>query len=736
MKEKKIAPTPEGEVSPSVDPVTYEVIRHRLLTITDEQAATLAAVSGSPLVNEASDFNTGLYLADGQVVTMGKTVIFHAASLSRMAVHIIADCEDDPGIAEDDMFIVNSPYKGALHAPDVGILAPIFYDGKRIAWAGVVCHQLDVGGMVPGSFCPQARDVWQESMLITPVKLIDRGHLRSDVWRMIIGMSRLPWKISLDLKGMIAANRVAKQRVAELIDRYGAETVLSVMVGMIELSEKKVRSRLRELPDGIFRARTYLEHDGHQNNLYEIRVTLTKQGEALTFDYSESSPQAPGFVNCTETGLYAGVYAAILPILAYDIPWTSGVFHPVTIVAPEGLIVNARWPAPVSQGPLGAMWLVEQTATEALSKLVACSPKYMQEAQALPKGGADLFNIAGTNQYGERLGVVTLDQLLSGGGAYAHRDGLEVQGHRHITAQKVPNIESIELIAPLLYLYRRFIPDTSGPGRQRGGQSAGTAYILHDVNHVRALIACHGFAVPNALGLFGGYPGACNVHRLYRKTDVRRHLAQGELPVSLSELSGEVDTLGPKPGEIDFGSDDVFEWSPQGGGGWGDPLERPPELVIQDLKNGVITPQTATDIYGVVVGADGRVDDSSREKIRAARRAGARNKKLPTDVDGSEASALIPLGDRLAVIEINGVRYVRCACGFVLSPAKENWKEYAAMTLISAEQLGSLITLDERLEARQYSCPHCGRLHAVEISQKDAPPLWDVELAFHDESRG
>ncbi|HST39407.1 MAG TPA: hydantoinase B/oxoprolinase family protein, partial [Conexibacter sp.] len=405
----------------TVDPVTFEVIRHRLLAITDEQGAALAAVSGSPLVNEATDFNTGLYRAGGEVAAMGQTVIFHAASCSQMVKHVIADCEDDPGIGEGDVFVVNSPYKGALHAPDMGLLAPIFHDGQRIAWTGAACHQLDVGGMVKGSFCSAATDVRQEAMLLPPMKLIDGGVLRTDVWNMITGMSRLPMNLGLDMKGMLAANNVAQKRLGELIDRYGVDVVLSVMDELMDLSERRLRSRLRELPDGVFAARTYLDHDGHEDKLHPIEVTLTKTGDQLSFDYSASSPQARGFVNCTYTGLLAGVYAGVLPLLAHDLPWTEGIFRPIEVIAPPGLICSAEWPAPVSQGPLGAMWLTETTATEVLSKLVSTSPDHIVEAQASPSGGPDIFTVDGLNQHGEPATGVMLDQTMSGGGAYAHR---------------------------------------------------------------------------------------------------------------------------------------------------------------------------------------------------------------------------------------------------------------------------------------------------------------------------
>jgi N-methylhydantoinase B len=715
-----------------VDPVTFEVVRHRLHAITDEQAVALASVSGSPLVNEATDFNTGLYRASGEVVTMGKTVIYHAASLSQMVRHIIADCEADPGIGENDVFIVNSPYKGALHAPDVGLLAPLFHEGQRIGWTGACAHQLDVGGMVPGGFASAAIDVRQEALLIPPLKLVEGGRLRSDVWAMITGMSRLPLNLGLDLKGMLAANNVARRRLAELIDRYGINVVLSVMDELIELSERQLRNRLRQLPDGRFRARTYLDHDGHHNELYRVEVTLTKEDDRLVFDYSASSPQAPGFVNCTYTGLLAGVYAGILPVLAYDLPWTDGIFRPVEVIAPPGLVCSAEWPAPVSQGPLGAMWLTEVTATEALSKLVASSPEFMREAQAAPAGGPDLFNVSGRNQYGEPAGGVMLDQLMTGGGAYAHRDGLSAQGQRNITAQKAPNVESLELIMPVLYLYRRLLPDTGGPGRHRGGQSAGAAYALHDVEEVRALVACHGYEAPNSTGLFGGYPGSCNVHRLYRNTDVQERLAAGQLTTDTSVLSGEEEPLSAKPGVLLFGAADVFEWGPQAGGGWGDPLEREPDRVAADVRIGAVTSETASRGYGVVLAHAGTPDREATERrraeIRALRRAWAVECRLDPapDLDGAEIVA--PVGDRLSVVRAGARCFWRCVCGAALGPAGENWKLYAARGTASALDLGTRIRLHAEIEARQFACPACGLLHDVEIARTTDEPLFDVQL--------
>jgi N-methylhydantoinase B len=234
----------------NIDPITFEVIRHKLEAITEEQAITLKNVSGSPVVTEATDFNVGIYLSDGSIVNMGPQVIFHAGTMSTVIYSIIENFSDNPGINEGDMFILNDPYRGAIHQPDVSIVMPIFHRGRRIAWTGSCAHELDTGGMTLGSWAFGATDVQQEAMLLPGVKIVEAGVLREDIWQMIMGMTRLPHVVGLDFKAMIAANNVASRRFHELMQRYGADTVDRVMRIEIDTSERRLRERLKRIPDG------------------------------------------------------------------------------------------------------------------------------------------------------------------------------------------------------------------------------------------------------------------------------------------------------------------------------------------------------------------------------------------------------------------------------------------------------------------------------------------------------
>jgi N-methylhydantoinase B len=717
-----------------VDPVTFQVIHHRLTSITDEQAATLSAISGSPLVNEATDYNTGIFRARGEIVTMGKTVLFHAASVAEMVKHIIADCEANPGFKPGDMFLVNHPYKGSLHAPDFGLVAPVFHDGKRIGWIGVCCHQLDVGGMGPGGAFPEATEVFQEGILVPPVKIVENGEWRNDILAMIIGMTRLPTNMNLDFRGMLAANKVAIQRLQETIDQYGVDTVLSVMDESIEAAERAVRARLRELPDGTYRAQTFLDHDGVENKLYRIHVALKKEGDRLVFDFSQSADQAPRFMNCTPSGLVAGVRAAILPILAYDLPWNEGVFRPMEIVAREGSIVSARFPAPVSQGPLGAMWLVENVATAALSKLMATSDKYIREAQSSPNGGPDFWGFFGINQYGEHYHGLTLDMIYVGGGAYVHRDGLAPQGHRHIPAIRLPNVETNEQNGPLMYLYRKFLPDSGGAGRSRGGASIGVGLVLHDAAKVAMRMACHCYESPTSFGLFGGYPSACNRRGFRKNAGADGEIANGRVPQDTSKLNGELQNFPAKVlRPVEFTKHDIWESGPSAGAGWGDPVERAPEAVLEDIEAGFVSREMARALYGVVVDAGGKADAAAT----AARRAEMRKERLswppektladrpPQDAKGARIAIA---GDRAALEKVGARNYFRCACGCCIAPSDENWKPYARQSGATAAELGPRISLHAELEAKRYACPQCARLLDVEVKLKSDPALFDIEL--------
>lgn len=707
----------------NIDPISFEVIRNKLQAITEEQALTLKAVSGSPVVTEATDFNNGLYLADGSIVTMGPQVIFHTGTMSSVIKSILADFPAGQ-IRAGDMFILNDPYKGAIHQPDVSIVAPIFHGGRLVAWAGSCSHQLDMGGMNFGSWGIGATEIQQEAMLLPGVRLVEQGVLRDDLWRMIMGMTRLPGLLGLDLKAMIAANHVATKRLVELMQRYGDATVEQVMQEEIAASERRLRARLAEIPDGTFRARDYLEHDGHENRLYEVVLTVTKRGETLEFDLEGTSPQAPGFINCTMSGLRGALFTGLLPILAHDIRWNDGVMRPVTIRAPEGILCNATRPAPTSSGTISAAWVVQNAAVAALSRMVSCAPGLVGEGQAVTKGHMMVMTLAGRGRDGEPFGTFLLDSTAGGGGAYIDHDGLDGSGDYVVPRPTIANVETNEAGGPFLYLYRSFVPDSGGPGAQRGGAGVGLAITPYDGDGLQAMMLGHGVEVPNSIGLHGGLPGACGRNLRRRGAgDVATLLARyGDTAALLAD--GETERLGAKPGRMALAAGDVLAYTFQGGGGYGDPLLRDPAAVLADVRKGLVSRDGAGRCYGVVLdgaAVDAAATEAERERQRRVRLGGkAPQRWLP---------ALAEAGAPRPAVSATRDRRWTCRCGCDLGAIAGNWKDAAASRLLDPAQAGDHLTLHAELELREFSCPECATLLEVEVARKSSASLHGMALA-------
>ena len=724
--------TAVAEAHHAVDPVTFEVIRHRLLAITDEQGATLAAISGSPHVVNANDFNVGLYLPDGSVAAMGRTILLHSASMALITRHVIEDCEQDPGIHPGDMFVVNNPWKGSIHAQDMGVVAPIFFEGELLAWTGAMCHMPDVGGSRPGSFCNDATECYQEGLQLTPTKLVEAGRIRTDVWNLIMAHTRAAPAVDLDLRGLIGANNTAIRAMTQLAERYGVNTVKAVMAGLIDLSDRRLRNRLAELPDATIRSTAYLDNDGGLNEVYDVSLALTKSGESLHFDYSGSSPQVEGYINCTSAGLMAGINAALLPTLAYDAPWNEGLFRAITVHAPEGLICNAKRPAAVSGGALEAGWLVEMTAVEALSKLVACSDELIGEAQAAPAGGPDQFVLSGVNDHGDPFTHVILDCLATGGGAYNHRDGVWTQGQHNIERQRISNAEDMEHETPLLYLKRALVTDSGGAGEFRGGQSMGSTFLVHGGSSLKAMCNGHGWEAPNSTGIFGGMPGTQNIRDLITGTDVFDKFALGVHVSALDEIAGGRPQMHGRQGAFPLQPGDVLSTVHQSGGGWGDPLARPLDALQNDLDTNAVSPEAAQRLYGAVLDADGCVDVAGSEAERSRRREGRRAWPAAKPSAGrrqTTAERIAPLGSALELVRADGVVYAACRCGEMLCESTDPWRDHAAEARITdVHEVSKATRLSEKLEIRQYACPACGALLAADVARRGTERMHDVEV--------
>jgi N-methylhydantoinase B len=695
--------------------VIFEVIRNRLVAITDEMRIALQSVSGSPTVTEASDFFTGLFLPDGSAASMGFQVAFQASVCGSLIRHIRS--KNEIVVRDGDMFIGSDPYIAALHQNDVQMVGPIFAGDRIIAWAGVQAHQTDVGGMDFASWSPKAREVFQEGIRIPSVKLVDEGEVREDVVEFILNCSRLPNHLGLDIRAFIATINVARRRLADLVTRYGAEMIEEAMRRMISSSETRLRARLRELPDGEFHATDFLEHDGHENHLYKVDLHLTKKEDMLRLDFSGSSKQAPGFINATRAGLIGGVSGAVMPTLGYDIQWNQGLLAPIEIVAPDGLICTAQMPAPVGAATVETIWVVANTTFVALNKLLAAAPRYRYRAQGVHAGTMATFNLGGVNQYGETFGLHLMDPLAAGGAAWPSKDGVDAGGPITSPVSTIADVERNEQVSPLFYLYRRLARDTGGAGKYRGGLGGEVALTLGGIQSAQALIMTHGAEVPNSVGLAGGWPGATVRQAMGRNATKDGRACDGEWTV-----------FGPKPGLMTMTDSDVFEVSWQGGGGWGDPLERAGTAVARDVAKGAVSPEAARAIYGVIL-VGGDVDEEATEAQRGLIRRKRINGAARQPAQFVESNEVrIPISESLSLARDARGLHVVSPAGYILSTNDTRWRAGAIAETMEQLPAEHHILLHQHLRVTTYCCPASGVLLSLDIHHRDEMPVEDLLL--------
>src|SRR5580704_13353889 len=600
--------------APTVDPVTFSIIRHRLFRVVEEAVITLKHVSGSAITNEGHDLMVSLYQADGSLLMGGVGFLHHLTSAAEACKSIIRKFEGR--IGEGDLFLLNDPYTAALHTSDIYLVSPIHHGGNLVAWSACFVHVSDIGAMNPGGFAPDAQDIFTEGFSSPGIKLVERGELRQDVWDTILNMVRSPEMVALDLRSMIACNNVARERMLALIEKYGFGTVDAACNALIDQSETKLRERLRELPDGHWQSRQYFEVKGE---IYKVLLTMTKKADSLTFDFTGSSPQSKYSVNCSKWASLGGLFAPLFPLLCYDIVWNEGAIRPIAMIAPEGTIVNCTRPAPVSVATVGAIQSVNNAACSAIGKMLAASEKYADEATAVWHANHIAVFMFGNNQRG-RLAIGILTETFAGaGGARTFADGVDIGGEIPNPISRMANVETIEAQFPIRYLFRRRLRDSGGPGEYRGGAGGEMAIVAHDApdGGIHYVVSGKGTKFPQSEGLGGGYPGGMNdyvwVHAPQEMRNVDRFAH------SLDTIPGESEPISWGVFPL-MGNDALYvRWN--GGGGIGDPLDRPVAKVLADIEAGLISEQAACDVYGIVHRARALDEAATKTKRTALRQA-------------------------------------------------------------------------------------------------------------------
>ena len=462
-----------------IDPITYEVVRHNLWTINEELGMTIQRISGSPVAMYAFDLNSSIFTEDGEFIYYGPYQLYMSGVSDVQVKWTLEYRSGNPGIFEGDMFLSNDPWVGAAHQMDVTLLNPVFWEGKLFCWITNVLHQYDVGGITPGSFCPNARDAFDEGILIPPIKIVERGELRRDIEGVYLRASRKPYLVALDLRAQIAGNLTATKRITQLIARYGPDVVKGVMRKIIDNAEAAFLAKMAKLPDGAWRERSYVEvAKVGDRGTYPVMLTMRKEGDRLVFDNAGTAPQT-GAINTTYSGWRGSILTALNELLCWDQLYAiGGALRHIEFRPALGAFTCATHPASVSTAPVQAMEISLYPAYNTLSKMLSCHPELKRDAMCI--GGTSQFPLTcfrGIDQWGERFGYLLLDPMVGAIGAFSFRDGIATGGQVRSPICRIGNVEHNEQSFPILTLYRRENTDSGGAGKYRGGNSAITAFI-------------------------------------------------------------------------------------------------------------------------------------------------------------------------------------------------------------------------------------------------------------------
>ncbi len=719
-----------------LDPITFEVIRHRLWAINDEQARMAARLSGSPIVYDAFDFNAALVTPDGQGLYTGVYIMHHGATIDEFVGRVLANWDPDE-IREGDMFFTNDPWWGALHANDGILAAPIFCEGRLVLWSAIVMHDNDVGGPVPGSFVTGARERFGEAPLFPAIKIGEGFELRPDLERLYLRNSRTPELNALNMRARVAALRGTQQRIHELIEQYGLDVFMAAQEGILAYVEQALRRRLREIPDGSWFAEGFHDHDGISDALYRICCRLDKRGGTLVFDLTGTSQQAPGPINCARPALHAAVLGVVLSFLCYDLPWTLGAVRKlVEIVSEEGTLNNAVSPAATSMASIMATLSTQDVVAAATAKMLLTSERYRTEAQATWTPGICTGSFAGVNPDGDYTVTPIGNSFGGGGGARTFIDGIDSGGCLHSMGSRIPNTETVESRSPILQLFRRELCDGGGPGRFRGGAGVEFGCVPHKARGEAVLnTLASGVRLPGGLGLSGGAPGAAVSNVVLRDSNVRDLFAAGILPVSAAEVSaGEVDVLEAKE-LTTLRESDLLIGVVGSGAGFGDPLRREPELVARDVRHRLVSPAVARSVYGVVL-RDGAADEATTTLAREGIRRRRLEEGRPCDgvsherLDGGEV--LHPVADTVEAVTVGGSRSLRCSlCHQRLGDYDADYKRGV---LVRDLPLTAVSPMNERCDTevfvlREFCCPGCGTALAQDVQPREEPIRAESRLA-------
>src|ERR671935_2750101 len=571
-----------------MDPIGFELFKNAIFSIADEMALTVFRTTYSGVLKDNMDYSTGFADADGKLAAQGLTIPGHLGSVPTALASVFRHFAAD--MAPGDVFIMNDPFDGGMHLPDIFIFKPLYHGAERLAFACTVCHHTDVGGRVAGSNASDSTEIYAEGLRIAPLKMYEAGVVNKTLMTFIERNVRLPVKVFGDLRAQLAACYIAEKQFAELVAKYGADQTRAYRKKTIDYAERLTRAALEKLPDGEWSFEDWIDDDGvDYGKPIRLFVTIRKKDDHMVVDWTGTNPQVKGAINNTLSYTKAASYTGVRSVLPQNIPSNEGVYRAIDVICPPGTIGNGVLPAACAARGLTGFRMTD-------CMFGALAMMLPDKVKAAGDGGNTGVSIGGYDA--ERKPFVYVDFTCGAWGARPWADGLD--GNSHMFANMASHsIEVTEAEQPIQFLAYEFVADKAGAGEYRGGGAFRGGYKFLEeegVLQVRSDRRTH-----RPFGLYGGSPGMPSENYLNPDGENR------PLPSKF--------TMTIKRG-------DVFRHVLAGAGGWGDPLERDPAAVLRDVRNELLSSARAAADYGVVIVA-GKVDAAAsakrRSEIRAAR---------------------------------------------------------------------------------------------------------------------
>jgi N-methylhydantoinase B len=547
-----------------LDRISVSVLQLRLEAMVQEMGEAMLRTAYSQILNSSRDFSTAVCDGEGRLTAQAEHVPIHVGAMP-WAVQSICEFFSER-IHPGDMFLLNDPYHGGNHLPDLTVLLPVFVGERLLFWSINRAHQSDIGGATHGAYNPGATEIWQEGIRVTPLKLYDRGELRGDVLHMLATNVRHARDFLGDLRAMIGSARLGERRLLRLLDDYGEQSLAAAVREILDSAERQARACVLTWQDGCYQGEAILDDDGHGSTDIHVRATVTKRGDSLDIDLTDSHPQVIGFVNSSYPNTMSAVHMAFAYLIDPRIPKNEGTFRPVSVRLKQGTVV---WPFPPAPVTLCTNHCAQEIAEAVIKALAPACP------DRVLAGWSRRFRIAiqGMNPRTNRPFIWHMFHARGGGGASPVGDGWSTAGEGQAAGGiKFGSIEVTEVRFPLFFRRHEFRPDSAGAGKYRGGAGAEMELRIDTTEPAVANTAGDGVRYA-PYGLCGGEDGLPHRYRLISKGR-SRVLKTKEIGISV------------QPG-------DVFYIASAGGGGFGDPQERAPEAHAADLANGFVTDKKA-----------------------------------------------------------------------------------------------------------------------------------------------